>query len=82
MGKINNINKFDASFFGINSNQVNAMDPVCRILLEEAYEAVIDAGVNPYQLRGSKTGVFIGACFSETENTCLLDKNCVRKIKF
>lgn len=43
------------------------MDPMGRMLLEHTYEAIIDAGVNPKDLRGTKTGVFIGACFSESE---------------
>lgn len=43
-GKINNVNKFDASFFGVHYKQAHTMDPMCRILLEKAYEAVIDAG--------------------------------------
>lgn len=43
-GKINNVNKFDASFFGVHYKQAHTMDPMCRILLEKAYEAIIDAG--------------------------------------
>ena len=43
------------------------MDPQCRLLLEHAYEAIIDSGVNPKSLKGSRTGVFIGACYNESE---------------
>lgn len=43
-GKINELNKFDASFFAINPKQVNMMDPQLRILLEVVYEAILDAG--------------------------------------
>ncbi|XP_045539247.1 fatty acid synthase-like [Papilio machaon] len=73
-GKINNVNKFDASFFGVHFKQAHTMDPMCRILLEKAYEAVIDAGFNPKELRNTKTGVFIGACFSESEKTWFYEK--------
>ncbi|KAH9640519.1 hypothetical protein HF086_001568 [Spodoptera exigua] len=73
-GKINNVNKFDASFFGVHYKQAHTMDPMCRILLEKAYEAVIDAGVNPKELRDTKTGVFVGACFSESEKTWFYEK--------
>nr|WRO29226.1 FAS2 protein [Tuta absoluta] len=73
-GKINHVNKFDASFFGVHYKQAHTMDPMCRILLEKAYEAVIDAGMNPKELRNTKTGVFVGACFSESEKTWFYEK--------
>ncbi|XP_049879210.1 fatty acid synthase-like [Pectinophora gossypiella] len=73
-GKINNVNKFDASFFGVHYKQAHTMDPMCRILLEKAYEAVIDAGMNPKELRNTKTGVFVGSCFSESEKTWFYEK--------
>ncbi|KAK0176607.1 hypothetical protein PV328_000726 [Microctonus aethiopoides] len=73
-GKVNNIQKFDASFFDINSKQAHTMDPMSRMLLEHTYEAIIDAGINPRQLRGTRTGVFIGSCISETEKTWIYEK--------
>lgn len=66
-GKIHGLEKFDASFFGVNFKQARTMDPQSRLLLEHSYEAVLDSGINPKSLRGSKTGVFIGACFNESE---------------
>ncbi|XP_001605700.1 fatty acid synthase [Nasonia vitripennis] len=74
VGKINNIEKFDALFFGVHFKQAHTMDPMCRILLEHAYEAIIDAGMNPKMLRNTRTGVFIGACFSESEKTWFYEK--------
>lgn len=44
-----------------------------RILLEKALEAVLDAGVHPSELEGSKTGVFVGTSFSESESTWCLN---------
>jgi fatty acid synthase len=43
-GKLSNIEKFDASFFGIHNKQAQTMDPQSRMLLEKTYEAIVDAG--------------------------------------
>jgi len=50
------------------------MDPMARILLERVYEAIIDAGVNPRDLYGTKTGVFVGTCYSEMEKDFFYEK--------
>jgi hypothetical protein len=42
--KLYNIDKFDASFFGIHNKEAESMDPQCRMLLEKTYEAIVDAG--------------------------------------
>ncbi|KAL2715950.1 fatty acid synthase-like [Vespula squamosa] len=73
-GKINNIEKFDALFFGIHFKQAHIMDPMNRMILEHTYEAIIDAGINPEDIRGTRTGVFIGTCFSDSETTWLQNK--------
>lgn len=65
-GKIQNLEKFDAVFFSILSKHGNWTDPQIRILLEHAYECILDAGVSPQSLVGSRTGVFIGN--SETDS--------------
>lgn len=43
-GKLKEVKKFDAEFFGIHSKLANAMDAQLRILLEVTHEAIIDAG--------------------------------------
>lgn len=65
-GVLCDLERFDASFFGIHSKLVNAMDPQCRILLELAYEAILDAGVHPESIRGSRTSVYIAQGLNET----------------
>ncbi|KAK9502678.1 hypothetical protein O3M35_011399 [Rhynocoris fuscipes] len=65
-GKIKDLSKFDANFFGVHAKQAEVMDPQLRMMLEATYEALIDAGLNPAEMRGSKTGVFVGASASES----------------
>lgn len=73
-GKINNLEKFDASFFGVNFKQARCMDPQGRLVLEHAYEAILDSGTTPKSIRGSNTGVFIGVSFNETEKIWIYEK--------
>ena len=43
-GKIKDLSKFDAQFFGVHGKQANLMDPQARMLLELTYEAICDSG--------------------------------------
>lgn len=66
-GKLKDLESFDATFFGVIPKQAEVMDPQLRILLELTHEAIVDAGVNPNEIRGSKTGVFIGVMYCESD---------------
>ncbi|XP_067206011.1 fatty acid synthase-like [Linepithema humile] len=74
MGIIDNCEKFDADYFEIPFNEVHFMDPMSRMLMEHTYEAIVDAGINPKDLSGTNTGIFIGMCFSESEKTWFFEK--------
>ncbi|XP_049809979.1 fatty acid synthase isoform X1 [Schistocerca nitens] len=66
-GKLKDLAHFDATFFGVHAKQAHVMDPQLRMLLELTHEAIVDAGVNPVDVRGSRTGVFIGVSDSESD---------------
>ncbi|TVY21776.1 6-methylsalicylic acid synthase [Lachnellula arida] len=57
---INDLESFDAAFFGISPKEAEQMDPHQRLGLEVTWEALENAGLNPKALAGSDTAVYIG----------------------
>ena len=64
-GLIDDVESFDAAFFGISNREAELLDPQQRLLLEVSWQALEDAGIPADKLVGSKTGVFVGLCSND-----------------
>ncbi len=60
---IDNVDSFDAAFFGFTPREAEVIDPQLRLFLECAWEALEDAGHDP-ERHDQLTGVFAGAAIS------------------
>lgn len=59
-GFLDEIEYFDAEFFGISPKEAIYIDPQQRLLLENIWDALKHAEIDIKDLRGSKTGVYVG----------------------
>jgi acyl transferase domain-containing protein/enoyl-CoA hydratase/carnithine racemase len=59
-GFLDNIDQFDALFFGISPAEAELMDPQQRIFLEECWKTIESAGYAPSALSNRSCGVYVG----------------------
>ncbi|MFE9722737.1 SDR family NAD(P)-dependent oxidoreductase [Streptomyces sp. NPDC005794] len=62
---MDDIDRFDPMFFQISGLEATYMDPQQRIVLEEAWKALEDAGYAGDAIRGRSCGVYIGTQVSD-----------------
>nr|WP_298143398.1 beta-ketoacyl synthase N-terminal-like domain-containing protein [uncultured Pseudomonas sp.] len=60
-GFIDNPEYFDTALFGISPREAECMDPQQRLMLEQAWHCIQDAGIDPRTLVGKNVGVFVAA---------------------
>ena len=71
-GFVDEIDRFDARFFGMTPIGARMTDPQQRLLLETSWRALEDAGIDPDGLRGSRTGVWAGVATSEYRDLMMM----------
>ena len=64
-GFIDDVDRFDAEFFGIAPVEAASMDPQQRLVLELSWQALEDAGHAPSSLAGTNAGIYLGISNSD-----------------
>ncbi|MDG2304329.1 MAG: beta-ketoacyl synthase N-terminal-like domain-containing protein, partial [Candidatus Binatia bacterium] len=77
-GLLEQVDHFDAGFFGIAPREASAMDPQQRVLLEVTWEALERAGQTNDGLAGSPVGVFTGVCTSDYGRLSFADRDSIQ----
>ncbi|MFF0836623.1 MULTISPECIES: SDR family NAD(P)-dependent oxidoreductase [unclassified Streptomyces] len=82
-GFLDDVDCFDAGFFGIPAEEAALLDPQERLFLEVCWEAIEDAGYTPAELAGSRgtgarraVGVYVGVMH---QDYALLQEEAVRQ---
>lgn len=52
---------FDPLFFNLSPREALSMNPHQRLVMQESWNALEDAGLNPKALSGTRTGIFVGS---------------------
>jgi len=67
-GFVDDIDQFDASFFGMSPREAEITDPQERLFLQTAWECLEDACYTRQALKDRDVGVFVGVMWGHYEN--------------
>ncbi len=67
-GCVPGVGEFDPLFFEISPLEAEEMDPRQRLLLQESWNALEDAGLGPAHLEGRRVGMFVGVEDGDYQN--------------
>jgi myxalamid-type polyketide synthase MxaE and MxaD len=76
-GFVDDIEGFDAAYFGMAPREADRLDPQQRLLLETAVHALDDAGHVPDPAARDRAGVFIGLWLNDYETRLFRDAHLV-----
>ena len=65
---IDEVDRFDAAFFGLSDDEARLCDPQERLVMQAVYHALQHAGLRADRLRGTRTGLFLGYSYAEYEH--------------
>ncbi|KAJ8129093.1 hypothetical protein O1611_g4539 [Lasiodiplodia mahajangana] len=68
-----NVRAFDAPFFSVTPAEAASMDPQQRMLLECVYTALENSGLTMDAVKGSQTGVYVGAFIWDYRDVLIKD---------
>ncbi|NDI35232.1 non-ribosomal peptide synthetase [Chengkuizengella sediminis] len=74
-GYLEEIDKFDYSFFKLNPKEASYMDPNQRLFLESCWHTIEDAGYAGDRIRGENVGVYVGYSKVGYDYERLISKN-------
>ncbi|WP_346836346.1 SDR family NAD(P)-dependent oxidoreductase [Ralstonia solanacearum] len=60
MGSVPGVGEFDPLFFEISPREAKTLDPRQRLLLQESWNALEDAGIGARHLQAQRVGMFVG----------------------